>query len=160
MLFRQIYHSPIGEITIIASDKALVGVWLADQKYFAEGLPNQTITNQANATTQLVDQWLELYFHKSPPLQLQITYNNTRLTPFRQQVWQTLQTVPWGQTVTYQQLAQQVANKNYTRAVAQAVSHNPFTLIVPCHRVVGQGHQLTGFAGGLERKRWLLNWEQ
>ena len=78
MLFRQIYHSPIGEITIIASDKALVGVWLADQKYFTEGLPNQTITNQANAITQLVDQWLELYFHKSPPPQLQITYNNTR----------------------------------------------------------------------------------
>lgn len=65
-----------------------------------------------------MDQWLELYFHKSPPPQLQITYNNTRLTPFRQHVWQTLQTVPWGQTITYQQLAQQAANKNYTRAVA------------------------------------------
>ena len=81
-------------------------------------------------------------------------------TPFQLRVWQQLQSIPYGQTVSYQQIAQQIGNPNSMRAVGSANGHNPVSIIVPCHRVIGSSGNLTGYAGGLWRKKWLLEHEQ
>lgn len=81
-------------------------------------------------------------------------------TPFQQQVWSQLRRIPAGQTLTYSQLASQIGRPKASRAVGRANACNPIMIVVPCHRIVGTQNQLTGYAGGLERKRWLLEHEQ
>ncbi|MBI3651830.1 MAG: methylated-DNA--[protein]-cysteine S-methyltransferase [Acidobacteria bacterium] len=80
-------------------------------------------------------------------------------TAFQQQVWQALRDIPSGQTLTYSQLAARIGRPKATRAVGMTNSLNPIAIVLPCHRVVGANHSLTGYAGGLERKRWLLRHE-
>ncbi|MBE9205907.1 methylated-DNA--[protein]-cysteine S-methyltransferase [Nostoc sp. LEGE 06077] len=80
-------------------------------------------------------------------------------TPFQQQVWLALQTIPWGKTISYTELAARIGKPTACRAVGMANSLNPIALVLPCHRVIGANAALTGYAGGLERKRWLLNHE-
>jgi methylated-DNA-[protein]-cysteine S-methyltransferase len=80
--------------------------------------------------------------------------------PFQQRVWQELVRIPFGTTITYAQLAQRLGKPNASRAVGQANSRNPISIIVPCHRVIGSNGNLTGYAGGVDKKRWLLAWER
>lgn len=81
-------------------------------------------------------------------------------TPFQLRVWKQLQTIPYGQTVSYQHIAKQIGNPNSSRAVGSANGNNPVSIIVPCHRVIGSTGNLTGYAGGIWRKKWLLEHEQ
>jgi len=81
-------------------------------------------------------------------------------TPYQQRVWQELQNIPFGQTITYAELARRVGQPTAARAVGHANSRNPVSIIVPCHRVIGVNGKLTGYAGGLDRKEWLLAWER
>lgn len=147
------YSSPLGELSIIATDKGLRGVWFEGQKYFERGVEvAQRVPNPP--VLQQVVSLLDAYFAgqaiavSSLPLDIPAT-------PFQQAVWQVLQEIPFGETMTYGQIAHRLGIAS-GQAVGGAVGKNPVSILIPCHRVVGSQGQLTGYAGGLEKKRWLL----
>lgn len=159
MTYLQPYLSPLGPMTMAGDGCCLTGLWFDGQKYFPD-LMADTYEWRNLPLFDDVRLWLADYFRgcrpcNTPPLQL-------AGSPFRQQVWKLLQEIPYGQTVTYRDIARQLARlQNSDRAVAAqavggAVGHNPVSIIVPCHRVVGRDGSLTGYAGGLDRKAALL----
>lgn len=151
------YDSPLGGITLASDGHALTGLWFDGQRHFGS-----TLEPQATQITDLhifdnARRWLDIFFSGcqpdfTPPLLL-------HGSPFAQRVWQTLLDIPYGQTVTYVELARRLGIRS-AQAVGGAVGRNPISIIVPCHRVVGAGGNLTGYAGGLDRKRALLQLEQ
>ncbi len=162
VIFTQDYSSPLGALLLAADDQGLRGIWFKDQKYFAAGLPD-ACSIQENAPLRQARLWLDTYFTARdpgalPPLSLQGS-------PFALRVWQILCDIPFGSTMTYGEIAAIIAKERGIRqmsaqAVGGAVGHNPVSIIVPCHRVLGANGSLTGYAGGIERKRWLLALEQ
>jgi len=156
------YDSPLGGVTMASDGEALTGLWFDGQRYFADGLSAE-LEEKELPVFALADRWLNIYFSGrepdfTPPLRLSGT-------PFRRAVWEVLLAVPYGQTVTYAQVAEAAAKRlgrprSSARAAGGAVGRNPVSLIVPCHRVVGCGGALTGYAGGTDRKRRLLALEQ
>lgn len=147
--------SPLGEILLAAEGDALTGVWFVDGKY-APRIKN--IGSREAPALVSGKRWLEIYFAGQtpdflPPLRL-------HGTPFQEKVWNLLLEIPYGQTVTYGQLAARLGKKAAAQAVGGAVGKNPVSIIVPCHRVVGADGSLTGYAGGLEKKRFLLELER
>ena len=158
-----IHHSttPLGSITMASDGTALTGLWFDGQKYFGAGLTGESVQKKL-PVFQRTEQWLELYFRGiapdfTPPLAM-----NT--TPFRKAVWELLLTIPFGQTLTYGGIADRIAKQMglphmSAQAVGGAVGHNPISLIIPCHRVVGTDGSLTGYAGGIEKKLHLLTME-
>lgn len=154
------YESPLGGLTLASDGEALTGLWFDGQRFAP--VPDGAREEASLPVFTAAEGWLDRYFGGEdpgppPPLRL-------RGTPFRRAVWELLLTVPRGQTVTYGALARQVAARTgrprvSARAVGGAVGHNPAALMVPCHRVVGADGSLTGYAGGLDRKRWLLDLE-
>ena len=155
MLYTCFYKSPLGGITMASDGTALTGLWFDGQKYFAEGLTETAAAKTLPVFDEAV-RWLDIYFSGrrpdfTPPL-------NLEGTAFRKEVWQQLLQIPYGQ------LAAQLAAHNglkrmSAQAVGGAVGHNPISIIVPCHRVVGTGGNLTGYAGGLAKKLALLKLE-
>lgn len=160
MTYRHRYDSPLGGITMTADEAGLTGLWFDGQRDAAvldstQKAPDLPVFEQA-------DQWLDSYFSGrdpgfTPPL-------NAQGTAFRRAVWGILMTIPYGQTTTYGEVAEVVAARlgvarMSAQAVGGAVGHNPVSLIIPCHRVIGSDGSLTGYAGGLERKRLLLKLE-
>ncbi len=157
----QYYHSPIGRLLLSADEIGLTGVWLEGEKYFAHGLPAD---RREACTSILADtkRWLDEYFSGKepdfmPPL-------HPIGSPFRQAVWQILRRIPYGKTVTYGEIAREMARqkglpKMSAQAVGGAVGHNEISILIPCHRVVGAKGNLTGYAGGLSRKIQLLTLE-
>lgn len=153
------YESPLGTLTIAEENGAITGLWLPGQKYFPQTLPpkgDSSALNQAKA-------WLDRYFRGQNP-----DIHELRLapagTPFRQAVWQLLLEIPYGETTTYAALAARLAAGRgiphmSAQAVGGAVGHNPISILIPCHRVVGTDGSLTGYAGGVEKKAWLLQLE-
>ena len=156
------YMSVLGEMVLACDEEGLCGVWFAGQKYFGAGLENGTV-EQKTEILQKTEQWLERYFsHQEPgeipPLHLQGT-------PFQIMVWEELLKIPYGETVTYGELARKTAQRlgkehMSAQAVGGAVGHNPVSVLVPCHRVIGSNGSLTGYAGGVEKKEWLLRHEK
>ena len=156
------YDSPLGSITIASDGDALTGLWFEEQKYYAAGL-SEEYEERNLEIFRTSKRWLDMYFSAkdpgfTPPLNLQGT-------AFRQKVWQILLTIPYGQTVTYGDIARLIAKRSglpsmSAQAVGGAVGHNPVSLIVPCHRVVGADGSLTGYAGGIDRKAKLLYLEK
>ena len=159
MLYMIHYASPLGMLTLTSNESALTGVWFPNQKYYA--LPPDAVQKSCPILRQ-TERWLDTYFsgrepEYTPPL-LQTG------TEFRQAVWAMLLQIPYGTVVTYGQLAQRLAaqrgmKRMSARAVGGAVGHNPLGIIVPCHRVVGSGGNLTGFGGGIDAKVQLLTLE-
>ena len=155
------YQSPLGGITIASDGTALTGLWFDGQKYFAEGLAETAAAKTLPVFNETV-RWLDIYFGGrrpdfTPPL-------NLEGTAFRKEVWQLLLQIPYGQTITYGKLAAQLAAHNglkrmSAQAVGGAVGHNPISIIVPCHRVVGMNGSITGYAGGIDKKLALLKME-
>lgn len=152
--------SPIGAIYLASDGTALTGLWLEGQKYFAATLP-PNVTEQANLPIfREASLWLDTYFAGKPSLPL------PPLSPmgssFRQAVWALLLEIPYGAVTTYGLLAQALQSKGIAasaQAVGGAVGHNPISILIPCHRVVGADGSLTGYAGGVEKKRYLLTLE-
>ena len=147
--------SPLGPLTAAAEEGALTGLWLEGQKYFAAGLSPAVCRRDDAPVFQALDRWLSDYFagSKGPcPLPL-----SPKGSPFQLRVWAALREIPYGTVVTYGDLAQRLGSA--PRAVGGAVGRNPISIVVPCHRVVGSGGQLTGYAGGIDRKRFLLELE-
>lgn len=152
------YRSPLGEILLAADETGLTGAWFAGQKWFARGLDPQA----AERPLPLFDtakRWLDVYFAGQEPgfsVPLHLTGSG-----FQIRVYQILCTIPYGQTMTYGEIAKRLAAQTgapqtSARAVGGAVGRNAISILVPCHRVVGADGSLTGYAGGIERKRQLL----
>lgn len=152
--------SPLGPLTLASDGEALTGLWLEGQKYYAAGLgpdvrecPDLPVFRQAAA-------WLDAYFAKRdlpPPPPLAPVGS-----AFRQRVWKLLLEIPYGGTSTYGALAERLKAAGVPaspQAVGGAVGHNPISILIPCHRVVGADGGLTGYAGGVEKKRFLLELE-
>lgn len=155
-LFKTIYQSPLGPISLIADESALIGAWFLNQKYFEAGI-KQVPLEEVNAPLAAACQWLDAYFNQEKPAVADFIALNG--TDFRQRVWTYLQTIPHGETRTYGQIAKAL-NCQSAQAVGGAVGHNPLSIFVPCHRVLGSQGQLTGYAGGLDKKIWLLEKEK
>lgn len=148
------YLSPVGVLTIVVSDGALVGVWLHGQKYHG---PTAAIPAGDNDVMRRVTRWLDEYFAGGrPKIDFKLAATGTA---FQQRVWHALGQIPYGKTVTYGDVARRVGCGT-PRAVGTAIGHNPISIIVPCHRVVGANGTLTGYAGGLRAKEILLGIEQ
>ena len=161
-MFFTTIDSPLGPLLASAQADGLTGLWFVGQKYF----PKQAEQWQEDGTLPvfgLLRRWLEVYFageRDFPDIPLK-----PQGSDFRQEVWRLLLEIPYGETTTYGQLAKKVAEHRgltsmSSQAVGGAVGHNPISLIIPCHRVVGSTGSLTGYAGGLWRKERLLALEQ
>ncbi len=155
------YQSPLGGITIASDGEALIGLWFDGQRYFADTV-DKNAREKSLPIFELADKWLDIYFSGvapdfTPPLKM-----NT--TSFRKTVWEIMLSIPFGKTMTYGEIAQKIAMQRgmkriSARAVGGAVGHNPISLIIPCHRVVGANRNLTGYAAGLNKKIKLLELE-
>lgn len=161
MIFIQHYDSPLGAILLAADETGLTGLWFDGQKFFARDLPAERV-EQNTPTLSEVKRWLDIYFTGKepdfmPPL-------HPIGSAFRRSVWDILLRIPYGQTTTYGEIARQLAEKQgrpriAAQAVGGAVGHNKISIIIPCHRVVGTNGSLTGYAGGIDKKVKLLEWE-
>ncbi|MDE5716439.1 MAG: methylated-DNA--[protein]-cysteine S-methyltransferase [Lachnospiraceae bacterium] len=156
------YNSPLGRIMLAADGQALTGLWFEGQKYFADKLDR--IHEEKNLPVfKQAEQWLAIYFSgKAPDFMPPLSMKGTS---FQKEVWEALLVVPFGQTTTYGEIAKGIAKRRglasmSAQAVGNAVAHNPMSLIIPCHRVLGSDGSLTGYAGGLEKKKWLLAMER
>ena len=157
------YDSPIGGLVLAATQSHLIGLWMEGQKYFAVTLPQEHVHNTPVPPLVQTAAWLDAYFAGERP-----GIDALPLAPiggeFRQQVWQILCEIPYGALMTYGQIAQELKKRAgrqsmSAQAVGGAVGHNPISIIIPCHRVVGSNGSLTGYAGGIDKKRWLLEHE-
>ena len=162
MLYTMYYPSPLGRMLLAADEEGLVGAWFEGQKYYGSVLEDD-ILQEKNDILRRAEQWLDLYFSGTEPDFMPAIHLTG--SDFRKQVWKLLLEIPYGQTRTYGDIAEQIASENgkktmSAQAVGGAVGHNPVSIIIPCHRVVGAKGSLTGYAGGLDRKAKLLEWEQ
>lgn len=157
---KQIYSSPLGPVTLLSDDDVLLGVWFADQQYFGAGYDLASVPVRDTALLRAAVAWLRAYFAGRHPDPRTVPLRPA-VTAFRQQVLAILETVPYGATITYREIAAQLpgASTSAARAVGGAVGHNPISIIIPCHRVVGSDGALTGYAGGIDRKIALLTLE-
>ena len=161
MTYIQHYDSPLGGILLAADEVGLTGLWFEGQKYFARDLSDVRIEQETPVLTE-ARRWLDIYFTGKEPDFLPPLHPTG--SEFRKAVWEILLQIPYGQTTTYGEIARQLAEKQglarmSAQAVGGAVGHNPISLIIPCHRVVGASGSLIGYAGGVERKIQLLKLE-
>lgn len=149
------YDSPIGRLLLTASTAALTGIYMSTEKH-APVIATPWRENAAafSAVTQQLD---EYFAGQRRTFDLPLSADGT---PFQQKVWAALRTIPYGETWSYRDLAKAVGNLSAVRAVGTANGRNPLSIVVPCHRVIGSNGTLTGYAGGLSAKQWLLENEQ
>ena len=152
MIYTSKYTSPLGGILLAADEVGLRGLWFDEQKYFARDLPDERTERETPVLSE-AKRWLDLYFGGQEPDFLPPLHPVG--TPFRQAVWEILLRIPYGKTVTYGEISKQLAEKMglermSAQAVGGAVGHNEISIIIPCHRVVGSGGNLTGYAGGID----------
>ncbi|MGC4017914.1 MAG: methylated-DNA--[protein]-cysteine S-methyltransferase [Muricomes sp.] len=163
MYYLTTYPSPVGIITIASDGESIVGLWIEGQKYYGNTIGHDTIENNDIPVFHAAKKWLDRYFRGEKP-----GISELPLAPvgseFRREVWNILCEIPYGQVTTYGDIAKKMAlkmnKKNMSgQAVGGAVGHNPISIIVPCHRVVGSNGSLTGYAGGIRTKIKLLELE-
>ena len=156
MIFSKTIPSPVGDLTLASDGVSLVGLWLEGQKHFAAGYP-ELVPGELPVFAQVED-WLARYFRDEAPAPEELP-----LAPkgsiFQQRVWALLQEIPYGETTTYGALARKLDCKS-SQAVGNAVGRNPISILIPCHRVLGTNGSLTGYAGGLNNKIFLLELEK
>lgn len=161
MMLQWHYDSPLGGITLASDGNSITGLWFDGQKHFGDTLDDGH-EEKLLPVFEETSRWLDIYFGGgepgfTPPLAMQAS-------PFRKAVWEILLTIPYGKTMTYGDIAKRIAEQKgiarmSAQAVGGAVGHNPISLIIPCHRVVGTDGSLTGYAGGIDRKVSLLQME-
>lgn len=148
------YESPLGKITVSGEGEKITGLWFEGQKYFGSALPEK-YEEKPLPVFEEAKKWLDIYFSgKAPDFTPPVKISGT---DFKAAVLNELMSIPFGQTVTYKELAERLNTS--ARAVGAAVGRNPVSLIIPCHRVIGSDGSLTGYAGGIDRKRLLLDME-
>lgn len=164
MVYITQYVSPIGRLYICSQNNCLTGLWIENQKYFCSIVKDKPIQKDNIEIFNKTKKWLDKYFNKQNPkiTNIKIVLQGSK---FQQDVWHILTKIPYGNTTTYKNIAEIIAkkyriNKMSAQAVGGAVGHNPISIIVPCHRVIGVDGRLTGYAGGIDKKKYLLNLEQ
>lgn len=161
MQYTNHYDSPLGGITLASDGTALTGLWFDGQKYFADTLEKGHEEKELPIFRQ-TKQWLDIYFSgKAPDFTPELTMI---CSDFRKAVWKVMLSIPYGHTMTYGEIAARIVEERglktmSAQAVGGAVAHNSISLIIPCHRVVGTSGSLTGYAGGIDKKIWLLKHE-
>ena len=163
MYYYTYYESPIGKIVLANDGDSLVGLWFEGQKYFPDAFLKQAAEKDNMPVFKCTKDWLDRYFAGKRPLPEELPLSPAG-SDFRRMIWKYLCEIPYGELTTYGTLAgkivQSLGKKSMSaQAVGGAVSHNPISIIIPCHRVVGTNGSLTGYAGGLERKIHLLTLE-
>lgn len=165
MYYQINYSSPIGNMIIVCDEeqKHIIGLWIEGQKYFQATLSEESVPGEGIPVLQKAVNWLDAYFAgKKPPI------SELPLAPeggkFRQDVWKILCGIPYGSVTTYGEIAKEMAVRMgretmSAQAVGNAVAHNPISVMIPCHRVVGADGSLTGYAGGIDKKIKLLEHE-
>ena len=153
------YQSPIGSILLAADETGLTGLWFDGAKYFADCPDSE---HKEENTLEQTKEWLIIYFSGREPDFCPPVHMTG--TPFQLSVWKILQQIPYGKTVTYGEIAKEIAREKglsrmSAQAVGGAVGHNKISIIVPCHRVIGKDGSLTGYAGGIDKKMKLLDLE-
>ena len=162
------YASPLGRITMAADGEALIGLWFANQRYFADTIGGAEETLHEDSHLSVFDdtrRWLDIYFNGNKPDFIPRLTLPQNASLFRLCVWKHLLDIPYGHCVTYGELAKRVARdrgiaRMSAQAIGGAVGHNPISIIIPCHRVVGSHGALVGYAGGLDIKSALLALEK
>lgn len=148
------YPSPLGRLLLVSDGIALTGLWMPTEAFDTSHIEQQ----DGLPLFREVRRWLDAYFQGQPR---EITFPLSPAgTAFQKRVWELLLTIPYGETTSYGRIAKQLSAKMSAQAVGQAVGRNPISIIIPCHRVVGSNGQLTGYAGGLPIKKWLLDHEE
>lgn len=163
MIYTTHYPSPVGDILLAEREGALIGLWIEGQKYFLGSLREEVAVCDDRPVFSRVKNWLDRYFAGEKPAVSAIPLAPAG-SEFRRQVWDILCEIPYGEVTTYGEIAKQIARKRgvwrmSAQAVGGAVGHNPISIIIPCHRVVGTNGSLTGYAGGLDKKIKLLTLE-
>ena len=157
MMVKMEYPSPVGMLTLASDGENITGLWLEGQKYFEEDMPEGMPTQGDLPVFMQARGWLDRYFAGERPEASELP-----LAPqgsvFRQRVWAILCEIPYGRTMTYGEIAKRLSYKS-AQAIGGAVGHNPISIIIPCHRVLGSSGSLTGYAGGVDKKIWLLRHE-
>lgn len=154
------YASPVGLLTIAGGGESITGLWIENQKYFGDITGCKTYGNDL-PVFQKTREWLDFYFSgKEPDFMIPL---HPKGGAFRQAVWEILRAIPYGNVITYGEIAKRLEKSSGKRVSAQAVGgavgHNPISILIPCHRVVGTNGSLTGYAGGIGKKAWLLTLE-
>jgi methylated-DNA-[protein]-cysteine S-methyltransferase len=153
--------SPVGILTVSSDGKNVCGLWIEGQKYFAKTL-GKDVPEQNLPVFEDVEKWLDIYFSgKEPGFMPPLMPEGS---PFQKSIWNILRKIPYGKTTSYGAIAKQLELENKgkptsARAAGSAVGHNPVSILIPCHRVIGKNGDLTGYAGGLDIKRKLLQLE-
>lgn len=154
--------TPIGKATLASNGERLSGLWLEGQKYFGEPILSDMTPRDDIPIFDQTRIWLNRYFAGECPAVSELPLSPVG-SEFRRAVWGLLCEIPYGETVSYGELAKKIAEKqgktSSSRAVGNAVGHNPISIIIPCHRVIGADGRLTGYAGGIDKKLWLLEHE-
>lgn len=157
------YNSPLGDIFLACDGENIIGLWIEEQKYISSTMPKDILEDDSIPVLQKGVQWLDDYFSGKKP-----DISCLPLAPaggaFKQCVWSILMEIPCGSLTTYGEIARETARRMgkasmSAQAVGGAVGHNPISIIIPCHRVVGANGSLTGYAGGIDKKIWLLKHE-
>ena len=153
------YNSPIGKILLASNEQGLIGLWLDTDRYYGDNLDKEYSEGE-NKYLASTKKWLDIYFQgKEPDITPQLHLIGT---DFQKRVWQALLKIPYGMTTTYKYIAVQAAkDKDHLpiRAAGGAIGRNHICIIIPCHRVVGANHNLTGYGGGIDKKIQLLKLE-
>lgn len=163
-MFIHYTDSPLGKICMASDGESITGLWVEGQKYYARTLSEQDMQNTGKRLEifRESEEWLSVYFQgKEPGFMPCLSLKGTL---FQMEVWELLLQIPYGENVTYGELAGKVAalrgiSSMSAQAVGGAVGRNPISILVPCHRVIGADGSLTGYAGGTEKKRYLLQLE-
>jgi methylated-DNA-[protein]-cysteine S-methyltransferase len=161
MEYVQKIKSPVGILTVSSDGKNISGLWIEGQKYFADKLEKDTCEKELPVFID-VSKWLDIYFSgEEPDFMPPVVFKGS---PFQKSIWNRLRTIPYGKTITYGEIAKSYAlsnegRKTSARAIGNAVGHNPISILVPCHRVIGKNGSLTGYAGGIDIKKKLLEME-
>ena len=163
-MFYTNYKSPLGKIIIIGNSQNICGVYFEGQKYFLYKNNKYLIENNDLEIFKLTNHWLDRYFKKENPKISEIPIAPIG-TNFQKLIWEILCKIPYGETSSYGEIAKKAAkilNKDRisAQAVGGAIGHNPISIIIPCHRVIGANGNLTGYAGGIDRKIKLLELEK
>lgn len=163
MYYSTHYNSPLGDLLLASDENSIIGLWIGQQKYIEKTMPKDHIKNEKVPLLQEGIAWLDDYFQgKKPKL------SSLPLAPiggdFKQQVWKVLTEIPYGEVTTYGDIAKEVAKRMgkermSAQAVGGAVGHNPISIMIPCHRVIGANKSLTGYASGIDNKIMLLKHE-
>lgn len=164
MLYIHHYQSPLGGITMSSNGEALTALWFDSQKQNSCSLEKEqeNLVNTTDHVLKETEKWLNTYFRGIEPNFLPpILFDGTK---FQETVWDILLSIPYGEIITYGEIADKIAkvrglDRMSAQAVGSAVSHNPIALIIPCHRVIGKNGNLTGYAGGIDKKIELLKLE-